>query len=123
MLARHAYQGVQTFSFTAGPTAAAAAGPVLLLAPVLLSQLPPLLLLWLLTRLLLLLCMQTDTTFTVNFITVVPFFKVTESVPLNGGAAQLSRRDLRPGKQQTTARAVPEGVLVEMSWGAPFEGT
>lgn len=65
---------------------------------------------------------QSSTKFTVNFVTVVPFFKVTEDVPLDGGSVQLGRRDLRFGRQSTAARSVPGGVLVEMSWGAPMAG-
>jgi hypothetical protein len=76
--------------------------------------------------LLLLLLSQTASKFTVNFVTVVPFFKVTEEVPLNGGSVQQRRRDLRQGRQTAAARTVssPEqqGVLVEMSWGAPLQG-
>ncbi|KAF6252276.1 hypothetical protein COO60DRAFT_1554152 [Scenedesmus sp. NREL 46B-D3] len=70
---------------------------------------------------------QTASKFIVNFVTVVPFFKVTEEVPLNGGSTQQRRRDLRQGRQTAAARSVssPEqqGVLVEMSWGAPLEGS
>jgi hypothetical protein len=79
----------------------------------------------LLLSLLLLLLLQTVSKFIVNFVTVVPFFKVTEEVPLNGGSVQQRRRDLRQGRQTAAARTVssPEqGVLVEMSWGAPLQG-
>jgi hypothetical protein len=38
---------------------------------------------------------QSSTKFIVNFVTVVPFFRVTEDVPLDGGSTQLGRRDLR----------------------------
>jgi hypothetical protein len=76
--------------------------------------------------LLLLLLLQTASKFIVNFVTVVPFFKVTEEVPLNGGSVQQRRRDLRQGRQTAAARTVssPEqqGVLVEMGWGAPLQG-
>jgi hypothetical protein len=76
--------------------------------------------------LLLLLLLQTTNKFTVSFVTVVPFFKVTEEVPLNAGSVQQRRRDLRQGRQTAAARSVvtPEGsgVLVEMSWGAPLAG-
>jgi hypothetical protein len=60
--------------------------------------------------------------FIVNFVTVVPFFRVTEEVPLDGGSTELGRRDLRFGRQAAAAKSVPGGVLVEMSWGAPMPG-
>lgn len=59
----------------------------------------------------------------VSFVTVVPFFKVTERIPIGGGGAQMGRRDLRRGKQTAAARPVDGGVLVEMSWGEPLAGT
>jgi hypothetical protein len=65
---------------------------------------------------------HSSTQFTVSFVTVVPFFRVTEDVPLDGGSVQLGRRDLRFGRQSNAARSVPGGVLVEMSWGAPLAG-
>eukprot|EP00879_Flechtneria_rotunda_P006527 GHRR01006860.1.p1 GENE.GHRR01006860.1~~GHRR01006860.1.p1 ORF type:complete len:354 (+),score=133.89 GHRR01006860.1:626-1687(+) len=66
---------------------------------------------------------QAPNHFTVNFVTVVPFFKVTEKVALDGGSSQLNRRDLRSGKQTATATSVPGGVLVDMRWGAPVQGS
>ncbi|WIA20826.1 hypothetical protein OEZ85_005180 [Tetradesmus obliquus] len=70
---------------------------------------------------------QTSSKFTVSFVTVVPFFKVTEEVPLNSGSTQQWRRDLRQGQQSAAARTVASaeqrGVLVEMAWGAPLAGT
>ena len=65
---------------------------------------------------------QTSTTFTVSFVTVVPFFKVTEAVPLNGGSSQLGRRDLRWGSMAAAAERVAGGVQVQMSWGQPMAG-
>lgn len=65
---------------------------------------------------------HTTNTFTVSFVTVVPFFRVTEEVPLNGGSSQLGRRDLRLGRQTATATTVPGGVRVDMSWGQPLPG-
>lgn len=65
---------------------------------------------------------QTPTQFTVSFVTVVPFFRVSEAVALDGGSSQLGRRDLRFGRQTAAARSVPGGVLVEMSWGLPMAG-
>jgi len=65
---------------------------------------------------------QSRENFTVSFVTVVPFFKVTEDVPLDAGSTQLGRRDLRFGRQTMAARSVSGGVLVEMSWGPPMAG-
>ena len=64
---------------------------------------------------------QTDVHFTVNFVTVVPFFKVTETIPFNS-STQMGRRDLRSGKQTATAKKTAEGVDVEMEWGQPMAG-
>lgn len=80
---------------------------------------------------------ESQSQFKVSFVTVVPFFKVTESVPIGGGAASLPRRDLKPGRQTCVARRIPPaagadggggagggggGVRVEMSWGEPLAG-
>jgi hypothetical protein len=66
--------------------------------------------------------LQTARELTVSFITVVPFFRVTEKVPLGAGSSSLGRRDLRPGRQTARASLVPEGVLVEMTWPEPMPG-
>jgi hypothetical protein len=70
---------------------------------------------------LLVLLLQTNASFTVNFVTVVPFFKVTETIPFNS-STQMGRRDLRSGKQTASAKRTAEGVTVEMEWGAPMAG-
>ena len=43
-----------------------------------------------------------------NFLTVVPFFNVTEAVPLDGSSVELPRRDLKPGTA-TVSIAVASG--------------
>jgi hypothetical protein len=78
---------------------------------------PPLLLL----LLLLCSCPQDAVNFDVNFVTVVPFFKVAERVPFTG-AVKLPRRDLRSGKQTAAVERTPGGVKVTMKWHAPFAG-
>lgn len=65
---------------------------------------------------------HTASSFQVNFVTIVPFFKVTETISFASGAS-LSRRDLRPGKNSATVRALPDGVLVEHRWGEPQAGS
>jgi hypothetical protein len=59
----------------------------------------------------------------VSFLTVVPFFKVTEEVPLDGSSCQQGRRDLRFGRQTATARLTSGGVSVVMQWGPPLAGS
>jgi hypothetical protein len=67
---------------------------------------------------------HSSSTFSVSFVTVVPFFRVSEEVPLDAsGSSQLGRRDLRWGQATAAAVTTPEGgVRVDMSWGAPMEG-
>lgn len=65
--------------------------------------------------------MQDSDFFTVNFVTVVPFFKVTENFPI-GGTARMGRRDLRGGRQAGSAARVAGGVRVNMEWGDPLAG-
>jgi hypothetical protein len=64
---------------------------------------------------------QDAANFDVNFVTVVPFFKVAERVPFSG-AVKLARRDLRSGKQTAAAERTPAGVKVTMKWPAPYAG-
>ena len=53
---------------------------------------------------------------------VVPFFKITEEFSL-GQPTSMSRRDLKPGKQQATASIGGQGELViDISWGTPNPG-
>jgi hypothetical protein len=66
--------------------------------------------------------------FTVKFLTIVPFFKVTETYPVRTSGsevapARLPRRDLRPGAQTAVAEARADGRLrVEFEWGEPLAG-
>ncbi|KAI3430893.1 hypothetical protein D9Q98_009302 [Chlorella vulgaris] len=58
----------------------------------------------------------------VRFLTVVPFFKVSEEYVLGSEVSQ-PRRDLRGGKQRAAATPSPNGGLeVQISWGAPNVG-
>lgn len=58
----------------------------------------------------------------VRFLTVVPFFKITEIYTL-GRTTSMSRRDLRPGSQTALAGIEPDGtVTVGMQWGEPNAG-
>jgi len=60
----------------------------------------------------------------VEFLTVVPFFKVTERYKL-GGTVSIPRRDLRPGNQRAEAYVDPvDGVLhLKSSWNEPNAGS
>ncbi|GLI59445.1 hypothetical protein VaNZ11_001269 [Volvox africanus] len=62
------------------------------------------------------------TRFEVSFVTVVPFFRVTERHRF-GATTTMMRRDLRSGRQSTQARCIPGGVVVDMTWDAPLAGT
>lgn len=64
---------------------------------------------------------QDPGTLTVSYVTVVPFFRVTESFRL-GVAADMPRRDLRPGRQTAVAKRVDGGARVQMEWGQPLAG-
>ncbi|KAI8476594.1 MAG: hypothetical protein J3K34DRAFT_516468 [Monoraphidium minutum] len=59
---------------------------------------------------------------TVSFVTVVPFFKVTERFPF-AFSTTMGRRDLRPGRQTAVTKRVDGGVRVEMTWGEPLAGS
>jgi hypothetical protein len=60
----------------------------------------------------------------VEFLTVVPFFKVTERYKL-GSTVSIPRRDLRPGNQQAEASFDPvNGVLhLKSTWNEPNAGS
>ncbi|GIL63620.1 hypothetical protein Vafri_17640, partial [Volvox africanus] len=60
--------------------------------------------------------------FEVSFVTVVPFFRVTERSRF-GATTTMMRRDLRSGRQSSQARCIPGGVVVEMTWDAPLAGS
>ncbi|GAB4820338.1 hypothetical protein N2152v2_007384 [Parachlorella kessleri] len=58
----------------------------------------------------------------IRYLTVVPFFKVTEEFSL-GHPTGMSRRDLKPGRQQATASTGDLGEFtVDISWGPPNTG-
>lgn len=59
--------------------------------------------------------------FAVRFLTVVPFFKVTESFAF-GHEVAMGRRDLKPGQQAALAVASPQRVEVTITWPAPNAG-
>ncbi|KAG2489744.1 hypothetical protein HYH03_011851 [Edaphochlamys debaryana] len=59
----------------------------------------------------------------VHFLTIIPYFKVTETYPLGGGKAKMRRRDQRGGDGQASAELLPDGVLCRCTWAAPFAGT
>jgi len=58
----------------------------------------------------------------VNFVTVVPFFRVTEATKFDAPVS-LMRRDLRPGKQTARAQPVEGGVAVRFEWPEPLAGS
>ena len=88
--------------------------------------------------------------FDVTFLTIVPFFRVTESVPISGGGegipgadseggrpgagqrqprgkvakSTMMRRDLKPGRQSAYAGETPSSnsVSLNFEWGAPDAG-
>lgn len=58
-----------------------------------------------------------------HFLTVVPFFKVTESYTLNGESS-FGRRDLRPGRQAARAFLAADGTLcLQSKWQEPNTGS
>ena len=60
---------------------------------------------------------------TLRFLTVVPFFKVSEKYRL-GGTLLLPRRDLRSGDQTATASIEDDGTLhLQSRWGEPNAGS
>lgn len=59
--------------------------------------------------------------FSVNFLTHIPYFKVTENYVV-GKQTAVMRRDLRSGKASATAAAVPGGLVVRATWPAPVSG-
>ncbi|KAK9839249.1 hypothetical protein WJX81_004180 [Elliptochloris bilobata] len=64
---------------------------------------------------------QSPYSLTVQFLTVVPFFKVTERF-LFSRETTMQRRDLRGGEQRAQLRAAPDGLLASISWGEPYAG-
>ncbi|CAL5224241.1 g6893 [Coccomyxa viridis] len=61
---------------------------------------------------------QDASNFSVNFLTVVPFFKVTEQYSFSRQTS-MARRDLRSGQQTAQARLDAEGVRLSITWGEP----
>ncbi|KAK9807520.1 hypothetical protein WJX72_001403 [[Myrmecia] bisecta] len=64
---------------------------------------------------------QTRDNMSVHFLTVVPFFKVTETFSFRG-LTTMGRRDLRKGKQTASTKLIPEGVRIDMTWPEPHAG-
>ena len=60
----------------------------------------------------------------VAYLTVVPFFQVTETFNLDGTATTQRRRDLRPGSQSAVLAASASGsaLAVEITWPEPAGG-
>ncbi|GLC42560.1 hypothetical protein PLESTB_001114000 [Pleodorina starrii] len=65
---------------------------------------------------------QDEQRFEVSFVTVVPFFRVTEKSRF-GGLTSMMRRDLRSGRQTAQAEHIPGGVAVDMRWESPLAGS
>lgn len=59
--------------------------------------------------------------FSVRFLTVVPFFKVTESFSFGHDAA-MGRRDLKAGQQVAHTVVTPQRVQVAITWPNPNAG-
>ncbi|GIL77303.1 hypothetical protein Vretimale_3040 [Volvox reticuliferus] len=60
--------------------------------------------------------------FEISFVTVVPFFRVTEKIRFDATTTMM-RRDLRSGRQSAQATRIPGGVVVDMVWEAPLAGS
>ncbi|KAG2428383.1 hypothetical protein HYH02_014399 [Chlamydomonas schloesseri] len=58
----------------------------------------------------------------VHFLTIIPYFKVTEVYPMSGARSKMRRRDQRGGDAMACAERVPLGVVCRASWGAPYAG-
>ncbi|KAG2440187.1 hypothetical protein HXX76_004300 [Chlamydomonas incerta] len=65
---------------------------------------------------------QGEDKFEVSFVTIVPFFRVTEKSRFTAATAMM-RRDLRGGRQSSIATRVPGGVEVKMTWDNPLAGS
>ncbi|KAK9868774.1 hypothetical protein WJX84_001303 [Apatococcus fuscideae] len=57
----------------------------------------------------------------VEFLTVVPFFRVKEAFKFRRQTS-MGRRDLRPGSQFAQLSEIPEGLRAAIHWGAPLPG-
>ncbi|KAG2423355.1 hypothetical protein HXX76_015403 [Chlamydomonas incerta] len=59
----------------------------------------------------------------VHFLTIIPYFKVTEVYPMTPGTrSKMRRRDQRGGDALACAERVATGVVCRATWGAPFAG-
>ncbi|KAG2486408.1 hypothetical protein HYH03_014984 [Edaphochlamys debaryana] len=55
---------------------------------------------------------------------VIAWFKVRESYPLDGTVGHFNRRDLRRGKHAASVAVQPDGsLLLTVSWGEPLSGS
>ena len=54
------------------------------------------------------LSVSNSSSFVASFLTVVPFFNVTEAVPLDGSSVDLPRRDLKPGSATVSVETTTE---------------
>jgi len=52
---------------------------------------------------------SSNSSFVANFLTVVPFFNITEAVPLDGSPVDLPRRDLKPGSATVSVEMTEAG--------------
>ena len=59
----------------------------------------------------------------VHFMTIIPYFKVTEKYDLTK-ASQVMRRDLRSGQASATSKLLDNqrGVALDVTFGHPFPG-
>ncbi|KAK9822756.1 hypothetical protein WJX74_004842 [Apatococcus lobatus] len=57
----------------------------------------------------------------VEFLTVVPFFRVKEPFSFRSQTS-MGRRDLRPGSQYAQLSQTPEGLRANIHWNAPLPG-
>ncbi|GAX78834.1 hypothetical protein CEUSTIGMA_g6271.t1 [Chlamydomonas eustigma] len=66
---------------------------------------------------------QSGSQFHVHFMTIIPYFKVTEKYDLQQ-TCNVMRRDLRPGSGAATAKGLESGlgVAIDVKFGSPFPG-
>eukprot|EP00200_Dunaliella_tertiolecta_P005469 CAMPEP_0202340272 /NCGR_PEP_ID=MMETSP1126-20121109/1779_1 /ASSEMBLY_ACC=CAM_ASM_000457 /TAXON_ID=3047 /ORGANISM="Dunaliella tertiolecta, Strain CCMP1320" /LENGTH=199 /DNA_ID=CAMNT_0048930947 /DNA_START=178 /DNA_END=777 /DNA_ORIENTATION=+ len=68
-----------------------------------------------------------EDTFTLQVLSILTWFKVTERFPLDGSTVNLRRRDLRKG--QASCRMLPQqqgphgGLMFNLEWGEPHAGS
>ena len=65
---------------------------------------------------------HTQDKFAVFYLTIVPYFKVTEGYEFDK-EVKLGRRDLRSGHQTASARQSSERVIIDLQWGSPHAGS